>query len=95
MLYLSIWAVVAAAVLLSALLIYLECAWGIVLGATTGVVICVYYFVIGPAQFSEVTAAVIILMLLVVFVVGYFSLRKAWQKLARHEANVRPDQRCL
>jgi hypothetical protein len=94
MLYLSVWALVAAAVLLSALLIYLESEWGIILGVTTGVVICIYYFVIGPiAQFTEIGAAAIILMLLLAFALGYFSLRKAWQKLGRPDANTRHDQR--
>jgi hypothetical protein len=94
MLYWWVWAVVAAAVLLSALLIYLESEWGIILGVTTGVVICVYYFVIGPiAQFTEITAAAIILMLMLAFALGYFSLRRAWRKLGRPDSNTRHDQR--
>ncbi len=90
--YVWVWGVIAVAVLLSALLIYLEHEWGVLLGVTTGVVICILYFVIGPmAQLNDVVVAAIILTLLVSVVLGYHYARKIWRRMARPEVNARRD----
>jgi hypothetical protein len=88
---LAIWAVVAVVVVISALLIYLEHEWGLVLGGLTSVILILSYFsaellirtplvVLLPASSSTLdTMAIVAGVLLVLALVGiaYFAGRES------------------
>jgi hypothetical protein len=88
---LAIWAVVAIVVVISALLIYLEHEWGLVLGGLTSVILILSYFsaellmrtplvVLLPASSSLLDAMAIVagvLLVLALAGIAYFADRES------------------